>query len=133
MIVVDAGVWVRALVDSSDVGAACRRSLIEDHSWLVPAHGPIEVLRTIRRYETADLISADQADAFAAEVAASQFQSTGPEPWLLDEVWALRRNVSPYDAPYVALARRYGVALLTLDGRLARAARQLHLEVREPA
>ena len=35
--------------------------------------------------------------------------------------WQHRRNVSAYDAFYVAAARAYGLPLLTADGRLARA------------
>src|SRR5699024_4180945 len=40
---------------------------------------------------------------------------------LLDRVWALRENLSAYDASYVALAESLDVALLTADARLARA------------
>jgi predicted nucleic acid-binding protein len=40
---------------------------------------------------------------------------------LLDRIWELRDNISAYDACYVALAERLGCALLTADGRLARA------------
>jgi len=35
--------------------------------------------------------------------------------------WQLRTNLTPYDASYVALAELLGVALLTVDRRLARA------------
>ena len=35
--------------------------------------------------------------------------------------WQHRRNVSAYDAFYVAAARAYALPLLTTDGRLARA------------
>jgi predicted nucleic acid-binding protein len=40
---------------------------------------------------------------------------------LLDRAWALRANVSFYDALYVALAERLDEPLLTLDARLATA------------
>lgn len=46
-------------------------------------------------------------------------------PWphgpLLARVWALRENVSAYDAVYVALAEALEAALVTADRRLARA------------
>ncbi len=45
-------------------------------------------------------------------------RSHGP---LLDRIWELRDNVTPYDAAYVALAEALGVTLLTADARLARA------------
>jgi predicted nucleic acid-binding protein len=47
-----------------------------------------------------------------------------PHDILLPRIWELRDNFSAYDAAYVALAEALsdeGVALLTTDGRLARA------------
>ncbi len=41
---------------------------------------------------------------------------------MLERAWALRRNLSFYDALYVALAERLHLPLATLDARLARAA-----------
>jgi len=43
-----------------------------------------------------------------------------PRP-LVPRVWALRRNLTTYDAAYVALAEALEAPLLTLDGALARA------------
>ena len=40
---------------------------------------------------------------------------------LLDRVWELRDNLTPYDAAYVALAERLEVPLLTADAGIARA------------
>lgn len=40
---------------------------------------------------------------------------------LLARCWELRRNVSAYDASYVALAEQTGATLLTRDARLAHA------------
>jgi len=45
-----------------------------------------------------------------------------PADWLRPRMWALRHNLSAYDATYVALAEMTGAtALLTTDARLARA------------
>jgi predicted nucleic acid-binding protein len=41
---------------------------------------------------------------------------------LLERVWALRGNLTAYDAVYVALAEALECTLLSCDGRLARAA-----------
>ena len=41
---------------------------------------------------------------------------------LLNRVWELRNNITPYDAAYVALAEALEVPLVTGDLRLARAA-----------
>ena len=40
---------------------------------------------------------------------------------LLQRMWALRDNVTAYDAAYVALAEQLGAPLLTCDGKLAAA------------
>jgi len=124
MIIVDASAWVRALVDDSASGDAARRVLTDDPDWAAPAHMPVEVLRTLRRYEAARILTSANADLFATEVAAAALRYPPPEPWLLAAVWARRHNVSPYDAGYLALAERYGAPLVTLDERLARAAEQ---------
>ena len=44
-----------------------------------------------------------------------------PHGPLATAAWALRDNVTYYDALYVALAARLGYPLLTADARLARA------------
>jgi predicted nucleic acid-binding protein len=45
-----------------------------------------------------------------------------PADWLRPRMWALRHNLSAYDAAYVALAEMTGAtALLTTDTRLAHA------------
>ena len=40
---------------------------------------------------------------------------------LLERMWELHQNVTPYDAAYVALAEQLGAAVLTCDGKLAMA------------
>ncbi len=44
-----------------------------------------------------------------------------PHTALLDRIWELRHNVTPYDATYVALAEYLAAPLLTADLRLANA------------
>lgn len=38
---------------------------------------------------------------------------------LLARMWALRNNITPYDAAYVALAEQLGCTLITCDAKLA--------------
>ena len=40
---------------------------------------------------------------------------------LLEHMWQLRRNLTVYDAAYVALAERLDAVLITCDARLAAA------------
>ncbi|MFT3970181.1 MAG: type II toxin-antitoxin system VapC family toxin [Micropruina sp.] len=132
MIIVDAGVWVRALVDSSAIGDACRVVLCADPDWVAPSHAAIETLRTLRRYEAAGLLTRSQADAHAEAVTAAEVRYIGAEPWVLTEVWRLRHTISPDDAPYVAVPLALDVPLATLDERLARAAGALGASVVVP-
>lgn len=132
MIVVDASVWVRALVDDGTAGDAARRVLTDDPDWAAPAHMPVEVLRTLRRYEAAGVLTTEQAGVFAAEVGEATVRYAALESRLLAAVWARRHNVSPYDAGYLALADMYDVPLVTLDERLARAAGQAGISATVP-
>lgn len=132
MIVVDASVWVRSLVDGGPAGDAARRALTTDPDWAAPAHMPVEVVRTLRRYESRSILTSAHADLFAAEVAGATLRYAAPEPWLIAAIWARRHNVSPYDAGYLALAERYDVPLVTLDERLARAADQAGIDAVVP-
>jgi hypothetical protein len=58
----------RALVDAGPAGDAARQALTDDPDWVAPAHMPVEVLRTLRRYEAAGVLTTSQADMFAEEV-----------------------------------------------------------------
>ncbi len=48
---------------------------------------------------------------------------------LLPCIWRLRRNLTAYDAAYVALADALDATLLTRDGKLARAAGRTRVEL----
>jgi predicted nucleic acid-binding protein len=130
LIVVDASVWATGLADPGEVGGRCRQELYADPDWIGPAHLPTEVLRTLRRLEVAGRLSTEDASTLAADVASTQLRILGPEPWLLAAQWALRHNVSAYDAPYVVIAQRVAAHLITADARLARAATALGVQVR---
>ena len=69
------------------------------------------------RLVTATLVGAAQAHADLLDLAIEQW----PYELLASRVWALRRNLSSYDASYVALAELIGAMLITLDRRIARA------------
>ena len=89
-----------------------------------------EMLRTLRRLEYAGWLTSADARHLVGLVADAEVTYVGPAPSLLLEQWNVRHNVSAYDAAYVALSLRHGVPLVTLDRRLARAAKSLGVEVR---
>jgi predicted nucleic acid-binding protein len=125
VIVVDANVMVFALSSATAPGDAARAALTEDDLWLAPAHMPLEVLRTLRRAVVGRHL--DESAAVAAFTALTEAEVTyvGATPALLRMVWAMRHNVSAYDAAYLAVAAEHGAALVTLDARLAKAAGQV--------
>lgn len=132
MIVVDAGAWARALASTDEESEAARRILVEDDRWVMPAHGVVETIRTIRRLEARDYLSEDESTEIVNEICHAEVITVPPEPWLLKEIWALRQNVSPYDAAYLVLARHFECVLVTFDKRLARAAAQYGVDATVP-
>jgi predicted nucleic acid-binding protein len=79
-----------------------------------------ETANVVRRHELAGKISSDQAAQ-----AHSDLLDLAIELWPYDllaaRAWELRKNLSIYDATYVALAETTELTLVTLDARLAKA------------
>ena len=129
MIVLDASAWATSLADDGPMGVICRDVMEGDRRWTAPSHAATETLRTIRRYELAGLLNATSASRIAAKIASTRVRYVGPSSVLLRAQWELRHNLSAYDAAYLVLAREFRAPLLTTDGRLARAAESLGVEV----
>ena len=119
MLVTDASVWVRALVDESPGGAVRSRLEQETHVG-APALIDLEFLSAIRGLLMRRSISRDKA-----EYAIGRFLDAPIERYshelLVWRGWQLRDNLTPYDAAYIALAERLGSTLFTLDRRLTQA------------
>lgn len=129
MIVVDASVMVVALSSPSAPGDAARAAMTADDAWFAPAHMPLEVLRTLRRAVVGGHLGEDDAVAAFTGLLSSDITYVGADDPLLRAVWAMRQNVSAYDAAYLAVAAEYDAALITFDGRLASAATQVMPEL----
>lgn len=115
MIVVDASVGVSALLGDGDA----RRTLSENR--LASPHlVDAEVVQTLRK-----LLIRGSMTTKEAERAVQQWSRLGVERFplvgLVPRIWALRDNVSAYDAAYVALAEALDCPLLTADALLAAA------------
>ncbi|WP_418958278.1 type II toxin-antitoxin system VapC family toxin [Streptomyces tritici] len=120
MIVVDASVFAFSLLDEGAMGGRCRAALMADSRWIAPEHWTIEVMSVIRGNLLGGKISKAHADDAVAALA--ELEPVVPRSKvLLPRVWELRGNLTVYDAAYVAAAEAYGCALVTTDGRLARA------------
>jgi predicted nucleic acid-binding protein len=85
----------------------------------VPHLADVEVAQALRRYVREGTLDAGAAAAAVEDLRSLDLERHGHEP-LLERVWALRDNLSAYDAVYVALAEALECTLLTCDRRLAR-------------
>lgn len=119
MIVVDASVLAPALGDDGDDGDRARDRL-RGEELCAPSLVDLEVASVLRRAAAARRIDARRAAQALADLAVLPMRRVG-HVTLLDRVWELRANVTPYDAAYVALAEATGATLVTADARLARA------------
>lgn len=129
MIVADASAIVELLLVRPRAGAV--RGALVGHSELhVPEHFHVEVLSALRGYAVRGQLT--ELRAAEAQTALRRLRTiTYPVLPLISDVWDLRAGITAYDAAYLALARRLGVAIVTLDeglaaiaakdGRLARA------------
>jgi predicted nucleic acid-binding protein len=113
--VVDASVVVEALVDATPLGGAARRLLAGPLA--APDHIDLEVTNALRNLERGRVVSEAAAQAFLRALAALPIARRRLVP-LLDRVWELRHNATPYDASYVALAEALDAPLVTADSRL---------------
>jgi predicted nucleic acid-binding protein len=120
MIVLDASALVELLL-GTDLGRSVGARIADPALGLHTPHlADVEVTQALRRYAREGSLPTDSAAAALAELRSLDLERHSHEP-LLDRVWALRANLTAYDAVYVALAEALAAPLLTCDARLARA------------
>lgn len=117
--VVDASLVVAALVDGDAVGRWAEEQLVGE-DLAAPHLMPVEAANVLRRAVLAGRITADQAALAHRDLLDLRVALFPYEPFA-DRVWHLQPTITAYDGWYVALAEGLGAALVTLDGRLARA------------
>jgi predicted nucleic acid-binding protein len=117
VIVVDASVMVELLL-RTPVGLRAQGFVLD----VEPPHAPhlldVEVAQVLRRLASRRTLSATRGAEAIADLVAMPMVRHDHVP-LLGRAWALRENVSAYDAVYVALAEALDARLLTCDARLA--------------
>jgi predicted nucleic acid-binding protein len=119
MIVLDASAVVELLLDT--VTGRRVSTLIADAGMglHVPHLIDVEAISALRRFAREGVVENDEAEAAVNDLLALDLQRHSHEG-LLERVWALRKNLTAYDAIYVALAEALDATLITCDGRLAR-------------
>lgn len=114
MIVLDNSVVVDVLL------ARVPRERIGDGPFAAPDLIDAEFVQVLRRLDRGGLFADGQAEQLLGRFAALRIDRHSMRP-LQGRAFALRHNLSAYDAMYVALAESLDTALYTSDARIARA------------
>ncbi len=118
-LVVDSSVLVAALVDQGSDGVWAE-SAVASEALFAPELVLAEAGNTLRKLEQAREISRLEATIAYRDLAQFSVQLAPFAPFA-ERIWALRGNLTCYDAWYVALAEGLGCQMMTLDRRLSRA------------
>jgi predicted nucleic acid-binding protein len=119
ILVVDASVVV-------DLLARFRPQPLEELLWApdtvlaAPELIDIEVLSALRKLDQSGAIPSSRSAELPLLMRGLRIRKYGYDS-LIDGIWALRDNVTAYDATYVILARLLKATLVTRDTRLAKA------------
>lgn len=116
-VVCDASAIVTVLLDSGPPGGWLAQRLAGAELF-APALLPFECSNIFRRHELGGLISSDQAAQAHADLIDLPVDLF-PYESVAQRVWELRRNLTSYDAAYVAVAELLDAPLITLDRRLS--------------
>lgn len=119
MLVVDASALAPALADDGADGDTARARL-RGQSLVAPELVDLETTSVIRRQLRGGHLDARRAELALADLVSLPLQRAPHRP-LLARCWALRQNLTVYDAAYVALAELLDVVLVTADTRLSSA------------
>lgn len=118
--VADASVIIEATVGRGRTRLSARAALREPLA--APELLDLEVASALRRAVHQRRLKLGEADAAIRGLSSLTGLRRYPHAPMLQRIWELRDNISPYDASYVALAEALGIPLVTADRRLARAA-----------
>ena len=118
MIVADASAILELLLRTPAGLEAERRLLRARETIHAPALLDLEVAQVLRRYVARGELTAVRAGEAIETMAVFPVERYSHEP-LLGRIWALREDLTAYDAAYVALAEALGAPLLTGDERVA--------------
>jgi predicted nucleic acid-binding protein len=119
-VVVDASLLIAAVVDAGPVGSWAERIVTGDPSLAAPSLVLAEATNILRRLEASERLTRLEATSAQQDLLRLDIQLFPFDP-IAERVWQLRRNLTCYDAWYVAVAESLGAPLATLDERLSKA------------
>ena len=117
--VVDGSVLVAALVDSGREGKWAE-SVVAEGLLASPELALAEASNILRRLERTGQISRLEAETAHGDLLQLDVELFPFAPFA-ERIWALRDNLTSYDAWYVAVAEALDCPLVTLDRKLSRA------------
>ena len=117
--IVDGFVLVTALVDSGREGKWAE-SVVAEGLLASPELALAEASNILRRLERTGQISRLEAETAHGDLLQLDVELFPFAPFA-ERIWALRGNLTSYDAWYVALAEALDCPLVTLDRKLSRA------------
>ncbi len=121
MIVIDASALLEMLLRTPTAQAVEALIFAPGQSLHAPHLIDVEIAQVVRRYAAGGEIDGERGRLALADLADMPLQRY-PHDLLLPRIWALRNNLTAYDAAYVALAEALDAPLLTRDKHLAGAA-----------
>jgi predicted nucleic acid-binding protein len=118
VIVLDASAAVEFLLHTAPGILIARRILSAGETLHAPYLIDAEVTQVLRCNVTTGILSQVRGQEALQDFADMRLRRYPHVPFL-GRVWALRKNITAYDALYIALAERLDATLLTRDRKLA--------------
>ncbi len=120
MIVVDASAILEVLLNTSVSARIAERLFGGNDTLHAPHLLDLETAQVLRRYTLSGDMDAQRGQQ-AIEDLADLPLTRYPHDVFLFRIWSLRRNLTAYDAAYIALAEALDAPLITRDAALAKA------------
>jgi predicted nucleic acid-binding protein len=128
VIVLDASALLELLLNTAQAPRVAARIFGDGETLHAPPLLDLEVAQVLRRYVAAGRLTAERSGQALEDLGDLPLERY-PHALFLDRIWALRHDLTAYDAAYVALAEALAAPLLTRDGALARARHRATVEV----
>ncbi len=116
MLVIDTSALIARFTRRPTPEALVQR-LDADLDWHAPHLIDVEALHVLRTLVSRNDLTAGRAGLARTEIALAPITRYA-HTLLLSRMWALRANVTAYDAAFLALAEALGAPLVTLDAHL---------------
>ena len=118
MIVVDSSAIIEVLLHTKSASRIELRVFAPGETLHAPHLIDVEVAQVLRRYCASGELDSKRGREALEDLTDFPI-ARYPHDIFLPRIWELRRNMTVYDATYVALAEILSAPLLTLDARLA--------------